>query len=305
MKDASNKLWRRVAGWSRDQMIDAGAITYFSIIKDLAHVAGVYEVYDWMMVDERAERFRPLFNDEYSRDALVGLCIGTHPSHRLSEYTMMQHSNGPQRLYSLIPYSILQGDDYTPTCGPVYPGASHLPAKIDRYNTTRGVVGLEEYNRLVARNPAARSLEPKYRHLCETWVKYHAGEPLADELYTSNRRSRASCRARGRRSGAPTSKSSATRRRAEPAGVGPMQIGTLIRRAAIQFGDAPCLVEGERVVSFREFDAPDGSVRQRASRRGFRAGRPGRRPAAERHRLPRRLLRAGEGGPRARLAEHA
>ena len=24
----------------------------------------------------------------------------------------------PQRLYSLIPYSILQGDDYTPTCGP-------------------------------------------------------------------------------------------------------------------------------------------------------------------------------------------
>ena len=64
-------------------MIDAGAITYFSIVKDLAHVAGVYDVNDWMMVDERAERFRPLFNDEYSRDALVGLCIGTHTSHRL------------------------------------------------------------------------------------------------------------------------------------------------------------------------------------------------------------------------------
>ena len=44
IKDANNKLWRRVAGWSRDQMIDAGAITYFSIIKDLAHVAGVYDV---------------------------------------------------------------------------------------------------------------------------------------------------------------------------------------------------------------------------------------------------------------------
>ena len=82
IKDANNKLWRRIAGWSRDQMMDAGAITYFSIIKDLAHVAGVYEVSDWMMVDERAERFRPLFNDEYSRDALVGLCIGTHQSHR-------------------------------------------------------------------------------------------------------------------------------------------------------------------------------------------------------------------------------
>ncbi len=34
-----------------------------------------------------------------------------------------------------------------------------------------------------------------------------------------------------------------------------MQIGALIRRAALFFGDAPCLVEGDRVVSFREFDA--------------------------------------------------
>jgi len=135
-----------------------------------------------MMIDERAERFRPLFNDEYSRDALVGLCVGTHTSNRLSEYTMMQHSNGPQRLFSLIPYSVLQADDYTPTCGPVYPGASHLPTKVDRYNTTRGVIGLEEYNRL-AREVRPPALDEKYRHLCETWVKYHAGEPLADELY--------------------------------------------------------------------------------------------------------------------------
>ncbi len=182
VKDANNKLWRRVAGWSRDQMMDAGAITYFSIVKDLAHVAGVYQVADWMTVDERAERFRPLFNDEYSRDVLVGLCIGAHPSHRLSEYTMMQHSNAAQRLYSLIPYSILQGEDYTPTSGPIYPGASHLPGKLDRYNTTRGVIGLAEYNRM-AREARPPALEPKYRHLCETWVKYHAGEPLADELY--------------------------------------------------------------------------------------------------------------------------
>jgi hypothetical protein len=135
-----------------------------------------------MMVDERAERFRPLFNDEFSRDALVGLCIGTHPSHQLSEYTMMQHSNKPQRLYSLIPYSILQGEDYTPTSGPIYPGKSHLDAKIDRYATTRGILDLAEYNRL-AREVRPPAMEPKYRHLCETWVKYHAGTPAADELY--------------------------------------------------------------------------------------------------------------------------
>lgn len=33
-----------------------------------------------------------------------------------------------------------------------------------------------------------------------------------------------------------------------------MQIGSLIRRAALYYGDAPCLVEDDRVVSFREFD---------------------------------------------------
>jgi hypothetical protein len=182
VKDASNKLWRRVAGWSRDQMMDAGAITYFAIVKDLAHVAGVYDLSDWMMVDERAERFRPLFNDEYSRDALVGLCVGTHPSHQASEYTMMQHSSKPQRLYSPIPYSILQAGDYTATCGPVYPGASHLPAKEDRYTTTKGVLTLAQYNRL-AREIVPPVAADKYNYLCESWTKYNAGTPLADELY--------------------------------------------------------------------------------------------------------------------------
>jgi len=95
---------------------------------------------------------------------------------------MMQHSNKPQRLYSLIPYSILSGEDYTPTSGPIYPGTTNLPAKLDRYNTTRGVIGLDEYNRL-AQATRPPLLDPKYRNLCETWVKYHAGAPLADEMY--------------------------------------------------------------------------------------------------------------------------
>ncbi len=33
-----------------------------------------------------------------------------------------------------------------------------------------------------------------------------------------------------------------------------MQIGTLVQRAALYYGDAPCLTEGDRTVSFREFD---------------------------------------------------
>jgi hypothetical protein len=183
VRDATTKLWRRIAAWKRDQMMDAGAIVYFSIIKDLAHVAGVYEVADWMTIDARAERFRPLLNDEFSRDALgelVGLV--SNPSQQVTEYTMAQHSNRPSRMYSAIPYSVLQGEPYTPTCGPLHSGITNLPGKKDAYRTTRGVLTLDAYNRL-SREWTPPVLADKYRFLCDTWVKYHAGTPLADDLY--------------------------------------------------------------------------------------------------------------------------
>ncbi len=183
VKDATTQLWKRIAGWSRDQMIDAGAITYFAIIKDLAHVAGVYDVDDWMKIDERAERFRPLLNDEFSRDALgelVGLV--SHPSQQVMEYTQAMHSNKPVRMYSNIPYSVLAGEAYTASSGPVYPGITYLPEKKDSYTTTRGRMTFAEYNK-ASREFTPPTLTDKYRHLCDTWVKYHAGSELADELY--------------------------------------------------------------------------------------------------------------------------
>jgi len=51
-----------------------------------------------------------------------------------------------------------------------------------------------------------------------------------------------------------------------------MQIGALIRRAALYYGDAPCLVEGGRVVSFREFDALTDRLGNALLKRGFVAG---------------------------------
>lgn len=51
-----------------------------------------------------------------------------------------------------------------------------------------------------------------------------------------------------------------------------MQIGSLIRRAALHHGDAPCLVEGERVVSFREFDALTDRVGHALRGRGLVPG---------------------------------
>ena len=187
-KEATNKLWLRIAGWSRDQMIDAGALTYYNIIKDLAHVAGVFEVADWLAIDPRAERFRPLLNDEFSNQILGSLVVGLDlPGHRQSPYQMMQYSDGASRVYTPLPYSVLAGEEYVPGVGPIQSGTSHLDPKEDRYRTTAGVLTLAEYNRR-AREFMPQACREEYRFLCETWVKYNYDTPLADELYRLEQR---------------------------------------------------------------------------------------------------------------------
>jgi len=69
---------------------------------------------------------------------------------------------------------VLQADDYTSTCGPVYPGATHLPAKVDRYNTTRGVIGLEEYIAWRAKSDRRRLIR-NTGTCARPGSKYHAG----------------------------------------------------------------------------------------------------------------------------------
>src|ERR1700760_370353 len=51
-----------------------------------------------------------------------------------------------------------------------------------------------------------------------------------------------------------------------------MQIGALIRKAALHHRDTPCLVEGRRVVSFREFDALTDRLGNALLERGFAPG---------------------------------
>jgi hypothetical protein len=188
MKEATRKLWLRIAGWTRDQMLDAGALTYYNIIKDLAHVAGVFAVEDWLTIDPRAERFRPLFNDELSDQLLGSLVVGHDlPGQRQSPYTMMQYSDRPVRTYTPLPYSVLAGDEYVASCGEPQSGTSHLVPKIDRYRTTQGVLTIDEYNRR-ARAFTPELCQDKYRFLCETWVKYHHRTPLAQDLYRLEQR---------------------------------------------------------------------------------------------------------------------
>lgn len=182
LRTATVELWKRTASWSRDQMMDAGALVYFSLIKDLAHIAGVYEVDDWMTIDPRADRFRPLLNDEFGRDflgELVGLV--DLPSQRLHDYAMMQHNDAPVRYISHIPYGVLR-DGPGPAAGPIQPGITHLGGKADRYTTTAGVLTLADYNaRAAAFRPA--QMGDDHRFVCDTTVKWNAADPRTDALY--------------------------------------------------------------------------------------------------------------------------
>ena len=51
-----------------------------------------------------------------------------------------------------------------------------------------------------------------------------------------------------------------------------MQIGSIIRRAAVQHKDAPCLTEGERTLSFREFDAATDRLGNALIAKGLQPG---------------------------------
>jgi hypothetical protein len=180
---ATAKLWERIAGWSRAEMLEAGALVYYNIPKDLAHMAGVYDQADWMEIDERARRFIPLLNDEYGRDCLTELVgLVTLPSQQANDYTMMQHNNGPRRMYSPIPYAILHTGDYTASSGPLYRGSTVLQKKTAKWRTSGGLMTQDEYNRAVQDfTPAACT--DRFRFIDDYWLKYHYQEPIADELY--------------------------------------------------------------------------------------------------------------------------
>ena len=188
LKEATQRLWKRMAGWSREQLLDAGALMYFAAIKELAHVAGVFEVSDWLEIDPRAERFRPLLNDEFG-NSVLGELVGSVslPSQQLSPFSMMQHSNRPARLFTPLPYSVLCNEEFVSGVGPIQRGGSNLAPKIDRYRTSQGTLSLKEYNeRARAHVPALCSDE--YRFLCETWVKYHPDDPRCRRLYELEQR---------------------------------------------------------------------------------------------------------------------
>jgi hypothetical protein len=188
MQHVTSELWKRMAGWTRDQMIDAGLLVYYSVPKDLAHIAGVYDPNDWMLVDEQVQRLKPLFNDEYGGMAIAEL-VGyiSLSSQQESAYTMSKYSNERSDMWSTIPYSVLADDNWTASVGPMGAGSTSLPSKTGLYTTTRGKLSLEEANAL-ARGFTPETLQGKNRFYDDQWVKYYSGTPEAENLYRATQK---------------------------------------------------------------------------------------------------------------------
>ncbi|MHB1592883.1 MAG: hypothetical protein ACYCO9_13820 [Streptosporangiaceae bacterium] len=180
---ATSQLWKVMAEWRREQLLDAGLLVYYSVPKDLFHLAGIYDQDDWMTVEERAQRFKPLMNDEYGRDLIAEL-VGyiSLSSQQGSEYVMSKWSGAPGDMWSTIPYSVLGGYPSTPSVGAPRAGSTSLPPKTSTWTTTAGRLPLAEVNQRARVTRPLAAQEP-YRFLDDRWVKDNPDDPRVQELY--------------------------------------------------------------------------------------------------------------------------
>ena len=164
-------------------MVDAGLLVYYGVVRDMAHIAGVYDQDDWFTVEDRVQRFKPLFNDEYGGH-LIGELVGyiSLRSQQGSEYHMSKFSGVPGDMWSTIPYSVLADDEWTGGVGPIRGGSTSLPRKTGLYTTSQGKLTQEECNER-ARAFVPSTLRDGLVHLDDTWLKNHPEDPRAQDLY--------------------------------------------------------------------------------------------------------------------------
>jgi hypothetical protein len=147
MERATARMWTMMAGWTREQMVDAGTLVYYAGVKEVAHFAGVYEQDDWFLIDDRAEVFKPLMNDEYG-GSLIAEIVGlvSLGSQQRGPAHMARYSEERGEMWTPIPYSVLADDVWTAHVGPIAGGATTLPPKTAKWTTTRGKLTEDECN---------------------------------------------------------------------------------------------------------------------------------------------------------------
>jgi hypothetical protein len=190
LEEATAGMWKMMAGWSRDQMIDAGLLVYAGVLKDMAHFAGVYEQDEWFKVEERVQRIKPLMNDEYG-GSLIAEIVGlvSLSTQNRSEHHMAKYSDARGEMWTPIPYSVLVDEEWTSGVGPIRGGSTDLPEKTAKYTTTQGKLTQDECNQ------RARDFRSGVHDLRfyddDTWVKFHPDDPKAAELEAAARGSSA------------------------------------------------------------------------------------------------------------------
>ena len=171
MEEATAEMWKMMAGWTpRADDRRRPARLLRRSLKDVAHFAGVYEQDDWFTVDERAQRFKPLLNDEYGNSAIAEL-VGLVSLH-LAEPQPAPHGaatpNARGEMWTPIPYSVLADDEWTaarrPDPAPAAPRCRRRPRSD---TTTQGKLTQDECNAAAKafRSSALRPALLRRRHL--------------------------------------------------------------------------------------------------------------------------------------------
>jgi hypothetical protein len=172
MERATARMWTMMAGWTREQMVDAGTLVYYAGAKELAHFAGVYEQDDWFLIDDRAQLFKPLMNDEYG-GSLIAEIVGlvSLSSQQRAPSHMARYSGERGEMWTAIPYSVLADDAWTAAVDPIAGGTTTLPAKTAKYTTTRGKLTAAECNEAV-RGFTSRAHDLRF-YDDDTWRKFN------------------------------------------------------------------------------------------------------------------------------------
>lgn len=201
MTEATRGLYKRFAEMSFRQMTDAGMYTYVQAANPLAMMAGTYRQDDWEFVDERTERFRALFNEEYALDAYVDT-FAQPQGYQAAQTDYYLHpilyeiwrksgdDRGPApdagRNAFLVPLHVVNDDDYPRRVNPNgladCQGDSSLPPKGKGFATSQGYLSEDELN-AAAREFSSPLFEDPWVHLDDQWVKYHWQSDEADALY--------------------------------------------------------------------------------------------------------------------------
>jgi hypothetical protein len=199
VRAATRRLYSRFAGMSFDQMVEAGIYVYFQSASEVAHMAGTYRQGDWEMIDDRARRFWPIFNEEYALDAYLShfaLMDGRDAAQ--SDYYLHPVTYGvwrrggggdlppPGRSAALVPARVLADDDYPRRVNPHgladVSGDSSLPAKTGPYTFTCGRISEAEMNER-ARDFSSPLLERPWRLLDEASIRRDWHGPEVQALY--------------------------------------------------------------------------------------------------------------------------